>query len=41
MGPFRISAYRGNNIYFLEELDGEGVGWGPVNGRLIKHYLVQ
>jgi hypothetical protein len=41
MGPFRISVYHGNNAYFLEELNGECVGWGPVNDRFLKHYLVQ
>jgi hypothetical protein len=27
----KSGAYRGNNAYFLEELNGESVGWGPVN----------
>jgi hypothetical protein len=31
----------GNNIYLLEELNGESTGWGPVNDRFLKHYLVQ
>jgi hypothetical protein len=41
MGPFRICAYHGNNAYLLEELNGESTGWGPVNDRFLKHYLVQ
>jgi hypothetical protein len=41
MGPFKISAYHENNSYFLEELNGECVGWGPINARFLKHYLMQ
>jgi hypothetical protein len=41
MGPFRICVYHGNNAYLLEELNGESTGWGPVNDRFLKHYLVQ
>ena len=41
MSPFRIYVYRGNNAYLLEELNGESTGWGPVNDRFLKHYLVQ
>jgi hypothetical protein len=40
MGPFRIVVYHGNNAYFLQELNGELTGGGPVNGRFLKHYLV-
>jgi len=40
-GPFRISAHHGNSAYFLEELNGECIGWGPINGRLLKHYLMK
>jgi hypothetical protein len=40
-GPFRINSYRGNNAYFLEELNGECVGWGHVNDRFLKHYQLQ
>jgi hypothetical protein len=39
--PFRINAYCGNNAYFLEGLDGECLGWGPVNDRFLKHYLTK
>jgi hypothetical protein len=41
MGPFKIGAYHGNNSYFLEELNGECVGWGSVNDRFLKNYLVK
>ena len=41
MGPFKISAYFGSNTYFLEELNGECVGWGPVNDMFLKHYLMK
>jgi hypothetical protein len=41
MGPFRISDHCGSNAYFLEGLDGECFGWGPVNGRFLKHYLTK
>jgi hypothetical protein len=39
-GPFKIGAYCENNAYFLE-LNGECLGWGLVNGRLLKHYLMK
>jgi hypothetical protein len=38
-GPYKIVAYHGNNAYILEELDGELLTGGPVNGRFLKHYL--
>jgi hypothetical protein len=41
MGPFRISAYHGNNAYFLEEINGECFCWGPINGRFLKRYLLK
>ena len=37
-GPYIIYAFRGNNAYFLKELDGAEVG-GLVNGRMLKHYI--
>jgi hypothetical protein len=40
-GPFIICAYRRNNTYMLEELNGESTGWGPLNDMFLKHYLVQ
>jgi hypothetical protein len=41
IGPFKISVYCGDNAYFLEGLDGDYLGWGPVNGRSLKHYLMK
>jgi hypothetical protein len=38
---FRIDTYHGNNAYLLEELNKESTGGGHVNGRFLKHYLVQ
>jgi hypothetical protein len=40
LGPFKIVAYHGNNAYLLQELNGDLIGGGPVNGRFLKHYLV-
>jgi hypothetical protein len=41
MGPFRIGEHRKNNAYFMEELNGESIVWGPVNSRFPKHYLMK
>ena len=38
-GPYIIYAFRGNNAYFLKELDGAEVEEGPINGGMIKHYI--
>ena len=38
-GPHIISASKGKNDYMLEEMDGQDYAGGPVNGRLLKHYL--
>ena len=38
-GPFNIAASRGKNAYLLEEMDGKSCLGGPVNGRILKHYL--
>ena len=37
--PFKVAASRGQNAYLLEEMDGKSCLGGPVNGRLLKHYL--
>ena len=37
--PYIIYAFRGNNAYFLKELNGAKVEGGPVNGRMLKHYI--
>jgi hypothetical protein len=41
MRPFRIGVYHRNNTYLLEELNEEPTSGGHVNGRFLKHYLVQ
>ena len=38
-GPYSICSFLGRNAYFLEDSEGNKVGIGPINGRLIKHYL--
>ena len=37
-GPYNISAYRGQNAFFLVEMDGQDFPGGAVNGRILKHY---
>ena len=37
-GPSRISEVRSNNIFILENLDGETLQL-PVNGQYLKHYF--
>jgi hypothetical protein len=39
LGPFNIVAYHGNNSYLLQDLNGDLIGEGPMNGRFLKHYL--
>ena len=38
--PFNIVAFHGKNAYFLQYLSDEPIGARPVNGRLLKHFLV-
>ena len=37
-GPYVIYGYRGNNAFFIRNLDGTNIPEGPVNGRMFKHY---
>ena len=37
-GPYKISTFRGNNAFLLEELNGEDYSGGVINGRLLKLY---
>ena len=37
-GPYNISAFSGKNAYFLEDVDGNEIGLGPVNDRFLRHY---
>ena len=38
-GPYSICSFSGRNAYFLEDSEGNRVGIGPINGRLLKRYL--
>ena len=38
-GPYIIYAFRGNNAYFLKELDGTEIEEGLVSDRMLKHYF--
>ena len=37
-GPYVIYGYRGNNAFFIRNLDGTNIPEGPVNGRILKNY---
>ena len=37
--PCIIHSARGNNAFFLQEMDGTKLFGGPVNGRMLKHYF--
>jgi hypothetical protein len=39
-GPYRVSACCRDNAFFLTGPDGECLGWGPVNDRFLKRYLM-
>lgn len=39
-GPYKIFAFSGKNAYFLQDVDGNEISSGPVNGRFLKHYLI-
>jgi len=38
-GPYIIQATVGPNAFFLQDIDGSELFGGPVNGRMLKHYL--
>jgi len=38
-GPYIISTFRGNNAFYLKELEGTELPGGLVNGRMLKHYF--
>jgi hypothetical protein len=38
-GPFIIQAYRGNNAFLIKDMDGVDLLGGPINGRMLKHYV--
>ena len=37
-GPYVIYGYKGNNVFFIRNLDGTDIPEGQVNGRMLKHY---
>ena len=37
--PYKIFALSGKKAYFFSNLDGRHVGFGPINGRFLKHYI--
>lgn len=39
-GPYVVYGYRGNNYFFIKNLDGTEIQEGPVNGRMLKHYYI-
>ena len=38
-GHYTIQAFRGNNAFLLANCDGSDLLGGPINGRMLKHYL--
>ena len=38
-GPYMIQAFRGNNAFLLNNVDGSDLPGAPVNGRMLKHYV--
>ena len=38
-GPYMIQSFRGNNAFLLNNADGIDLPGGPVNGKMLKHYL--
>ena len=38
-GPYNIVVFIGNKAFFLEDLEGQEVMEGPINGRFLKHYV--
>jgi hypothetical protein len=38
-GPYMIQAFRGSNTFLLNNADGTDLPGGPVNGRMLKHYV--
>jgi hypothetical protein len=38
-GPYIIQDYRGNKAFILKDKEGEYLLGGPINGRMLKHYV--
>jgi len=37
--PYIVHAFKGNNAFFLKELNGVEIPRGLVNGKMLKHYI--
>jgi hypothetical protein len=40
LGPFKIASYHGSNAYILQEINGDVIVGGFLNGRFLKQYIV-
>jgi hypothetical protein len=40
MGLFKIEKYHGNYAYLIQEINGDIIGGGPMNGGFLKHYII-
>jgi hypothetical protein len=38
-GPYMIQDFRGNNVFLLNNADGTNLLGGPINGKMLKHYV--
>jgi len=38
-GPYIIQEFRGNNAFILKDAEGIDLPGGPINGRMLKHYV--
>jgi len=38
-GPYIIQSAIGPNAFFLQDMDGSDLFGGPINGRMLKHYV--
>ena len=39
VGPYMISAYKGENSFILNHQDGSQLKGGAINGRYLNHYM--
>ena len=39
LGPYLIHSAAGNNVFFLQDLNGVELFGGPFNGRMLNHYF--
>jgi hypothetical protein len=38
-GPYMMQAFKGNNAFLLNNAGGTDLPGGPINGRMLKHYV--